>query len=511
MKRICKFLFSRYAICAVFIILGIAILVPAFWLSDNPELLYLFSALLMTVAVVQIVNRNINPEYKVSWLIIVAFLPYVGVVLYFLFSRRKISRKEARMFSQIVPAIAQVGREGDSSATCGICESETSIAPKVRTIIMGDYLAALHTSTKSEYFGNGAALFLEIKRRLATAKRYIFLEYFIIDDGVMWGEILEILTERVAAGVEIRILYDDVGCMTRLPPSFSKLLAARGIKCEAFSKITPIATAVHNNRDHRKLLIIDGTVAFTGGVNIADEYIGRRERFGEWHDGGILIEGDAAATMAKQFLAMWDITTRSVSDYKSFIPCESVDCGDGGYYLPFGSGPLPLYPVPVGKNAFLCIINQSLKYVYITTPYLIIDFDLTEALTAAARRGVDVRIITPGVADKKIIKVMTKSSYRYLIGAGVKIYEFTPGFIHEKLMVSDDECAIVGTINLDYRSLVHHFENAVFMAKTPTVTAIRDSFNQTLSRSERVGAKGTRLGFFEWLAKLAVRVFAPLL
>ena len=317
--------------------------------------------------------------------------------------------------------------------------------------------------------------------------------------------------KRAAVGVEVRVLYDDVGCMTTVPPSFDKKLNALGIKSARFAKITPIATAVHNNRDHRKLMIIDANCAFTGGINIADEYIGRRERFGHWKDGGILIKGDAARTMTEQFLTMWDMSVREISEYERFLTHETKHAGDGGYYLPFGSGPFPIYRRPVGKNAFLSIINQSQKYVYITTPYLIIDFDLTEALRNAALRGVDVKIITPAVADKKIVKIMTKSSYRNLIDAGVKIYEYTPGFIHEKILVSDDSYAIVGTINLDYRSLAHHFENAVFMALTPTVLDIRDGFLETVSASLRVDAASAKLGFVEWIFKIGIRVFAPLL
>lgn len=512
MKRLCKFLFSRYFICAVFILIDITVLVPSFWLVDRPEILYALSVPMTVLAIVELINRNINPEYKVTWLIVLVFLPYVGVVLYMLFSKRRISRAETKIFSEIAPIIARHRLHASQSTLVKeLYDLSPLAANKARAIINDDYSARLSGNTTSEYFSDGGDMFEAMKRELRKAERFIFLEYFIIEMGVMWDEILEILAERAARGVEVRVLYDDVGCMTAVPPNFDKKLCALGIKSARFAKITPIATAVHNNRDHRKLMIIDANCAFTGGINIADEYIGKRERFGHWKDGGILIRGDAARTMTEQFLTMWDMTVRKISEYERFLTPGENSTGDGGYYLPFGSGPAPIYRRPVGKNAFLSIINQSQKYVYITTPYLIIDFDLTEALRNAALRGVDVRIVTPAVADKKIVKIMTKSSYRNLIDAGVKIYEYTPGFIHEKIMVSDDSYAIVGTINLDYRSLVHHFENAVFMALTPTVLDIRDGFLETVSNSLRIDASSARLGIIEWIFKIGIRVFAPLL
>ena len=209
---------------------------------------------------------------------------------------------------------------------------------------------------------------------------------------------------------------------------------------------------------------------------------------------------------------MWDMTTKTISDYSAYLAtAQEAEISDGGYYIPFGSGPLPIYRRPVGKNVFLNIINQAKSYVYITTPYLVIDFDLTESLRNAALRGVDVRIITPAVADKKWVKIMTKSSYLNLMDSGVKIYEYTPGFIHEKLIVSDDICAVIGTINFDYRSLVHHFENAVFIAHSKTVLDTRDGFLKTLSASKRIDSRTARLNFAERILKIGIRIFAPLL
>ena len=349
---------------------------------------------------------------------------------------------------------------------------------------------------------------------LSRAERFIFLEYFIIEDGVMWRSILKILEQKVKAGVTVRILYDDIGCMSTLPSSFCKELAAKGIECHRFAKVTPKLTSSHNNRDHRKICVIDGVVAFTGGVNIADEYINERRRFGHWKDGGIKVKGDAARGFTRLFLVLYDMTARKISDYSFFLPPvskKSEKSLESGYLIPFGSGPYPAYRAPVGKNVLMNIINTSERYLYITTPYLIIDYDLTEALRSAAKRGVDVRIITPNTADKRIIKIMTKSSYPYLLEGGVRIFEYSPGFIHEKLVVCDDLYAMVGTINLDYRSLVHHFEDGAWIFRDPVVLDIRDSFMETQRVCEEMLVCDCKLTFSQKVIRDMIRIFAPLL
>jgi cardiolipin synthase len=319
------------------------------------------------------------------------------------------------------------------------------------------------------------------------------------------------LKKKVADGCDVRLIYDDIGCMRTLPRKYELTLREEGIRAYRFARVNPRISSVHHNRDHRKICVIDGRVAYTGGVNIADEYANLIDRFGYWKDGGIRIVGDAVAGFTKMFLSLWDFTSGSVSDYGKFLrKSEEIVSGDG-YYIPFGSGPAPIYKRPVGKNAFLNIINQSEKYVYITTPYLIIDYDLTQSLCNASMRGVDVRIITPAIADKKIIKIMTKSAYPYLMNAGVKIYEFTPGFMHEKAMICDDKYAIIGTINFDYRSLVHHFECAVWMYRTKSVLDAARSFDDALAVSELVTRKKSRLTLVEWLFRTGIKIFSPIL
>ena len=330
----------------------------------------------------------------------------------------------------------------------------------------------------------------------------------------MWQGIYNILKQKVAEGVVVRVMYDDIGCMKTLSSSFDKRLRREGIDCRRFGRVNPKLSTVHNNRDHRKICVIDGRVAYTGGINIADEYINKKMRFGHWKDGGVRISGDVALGFVKLYLQNWQYNLGACEDVSEFLqPCTQGESEplSREYFIPFGSGPNPIYPRSVGKEVFLNIIDQAQRYVYITTPYLVIDFELTESLRNAAYSGVDVRLVTPGIADKKTVKVMTKSAYPYLMAAGVKIYEYTPGFIHEKLVVSDDVYSVIGSINFDYRSLAHHFECAVWMYSARIAESARDGFMETVSKSNKMDSTAARLTFSEWVLKNIVRFLAPLL
>ena len=510
-KRLLRTVVSRYAISAVLI--GIEIVLIAYMLFGNfASTVYLLAALLVIeiVAFLSLINKDANPEYKVPWVFVIMAVPVFGPLLYALFYHRRMSRGETKLLGGIFDMLKGKGVEDDN--LLAIAEDSRLAAGKVYAL-MNDYTPAeLYRGSRSDFYPTGEKLFADMVADLRSAEKYIFLEYFIIDEGALWDEIHTILKQKAKSGVEVRLLYDDIGCAKTLPPRYERTLRREGIKAYRFNRVTPHVSAIHHNRDHRKICIIDGRLGYTGGVNIADEYVNLISRFGYWKDGGIRLSGDAVKGLLKLFLSSWDYTCRTISDYEAYLSSvKSAEEPDGGYYLPFGTGPAPAYKRPVGKNAFLNLINQAERYVYITTPYLIIDYELTEALSNAALRGVDVRIVTPGVADKKIVKVMTKSSYPHLIDAGVKIYEYKPGFIHEKTFVCDDAYAVVGTINFDYRSLVHHFECAVWMYKTPTVEVARDEFLLTLNESEKMDKRKSRLTLNEWLFKNVIRIFAPLL
>ena len=519
MRKLYRMLFSRYFISAMVILAELALIFYLVLVAYDYSLAALGIITAVNVAiVVSLINRAANPEYKVSWLVVVMLIPPFGAVLYAMFYSRRVSAKEAGVMREI-----QDNLDGFSDTGEGISQErdtefamlrrEDSLAAgKAHAILNDDRLARVYTRSSSEFFELGEDMYERMLLDIASAEKYIFLQYFIIEDGEMWQNIHSLLLKKVGEGVEVRVMYDDIGCMKTLPSRYNRRLAAEGIRCIRFAPVTPRISTAHNNRNHRKILIVDGRIAYTGGINIADEYINKRNRFGHWKDGGVRIVGDAAIGLLKLFITSWDLSVNKITDFSEYMPDKDLENeSDGGYYIPFGSGPAPIYNRPVGKNALLNIINQAQKYVYITTPYLIVDYDLTESLRNAALRGVDVRIITPGRADKKMVKVMTKSSYPYLIEAGVGIYEYQPGFIHEKSIVSDDLYAVVGTINLDYRSLVHHYENAVWIYSSPTVVNIRDGFMKTVSVSERKNMKEVRLTPFEWIVRNIMRIFAPLL
>lgn len=515
MRKLCRAVFSRYFISAITILAELVLLLFLVLYAYNYSLpIYLFMVLLNALAVISLINREANPEYKVSWLTVIILVPLFGMVLYLLFYSRHVSGKRAAFMNRIMRGFEECDGAPEWTAEnfLSLKEGSDLAAGKARSILEDDRSALIYRETSAKYFHLGEEMFYELLKDLERAEKYIFLEYFIIEEGKMWSKILSVLRECVKRGVEVRVMYDDIGCMSKLPAHYDAKLRKEGIKCVRFSPVNPSISTAHNNRDHRKICIIDGEIAYTGGINIADEYINRNRRFGHWKDGGIRIEGLAVLGLLRLFISTWDFSTGKISDYKALrATVKPAKNSDGGYYIPFGCGPAPIYKRPVGKHVFLNIINQAGKYVYITTPYLIIDYDLTESLRNAAMRGVDVRIITPSVADKKMVKVMTKSSYSYLMEAGVKIYEYLPGFIHEKTVISDDTYAVIGTINFDYRILAQHYEDAVWIYGAEVVLSAKEEFLKTLSLSDEQSEREAKLTFREKIVKNGIRMFAPLL
>lgn len=511
LKRVCRSLFSRYSISASLIALEIALLLYIFF-GNIHEIKYLVLAICLTSipASLSLINKDTNPDYKVPWVFVIMGVPLFGPLLYVLFYQRRMSKRESKYLGGIVNILK--GDYVNSPNFSALAKIDELAAGKALSIMNDSPLSDVYRDTAAKFFSKGESFFGAMLEDLRSAKRYIFLEYFIIDNGKLWDEIRHILIEKAGAGVDVRLIYDDIGCMKTLPANYPKVLSSQGIKTRRFNEVNPRVSSIHQNRDHRKICVIDGRVGYTGGVNIADEYVNEIRRFGHWKDGGIRLEGMAVEGLLKLFISNWDYSTRTVSDYNYLLSTvEPAKAPDDGFYVPFASGPAPLFKRPVGKNVFINLINQASKYVYITTPYLIIDYDLTEALRNAAYRGVDIRIVTPGIADKKVIKVLTKSAYPYLIEAGIKIYEYRPGFIHEKTFVCDDKYAVIGTINFDFRSLVHHFENAVWIYKSHVVDDVSEEFLHTLNESEVMDKKKSRLTVREWFYKVIVRIFAPLL
>lgn len=501
-------IFANNWLYLVIIILEIGGIIPFFKLmADQSWILWLIAYAVGYGTFIYILNQDQRPSTKIPWLCIVLIMPAFGALFYGLFHEHKLKRKDREHLASL--------KQRMSSQTTNLDRAhwvtDPEAAGKVHALFHDDPTSAVYQNTVSKYYPVGESMYADMLTDLRSAKSFIFLEYFIVEPGVMWDGILEILKTKVKEGVEVRMMYDDLCTFTTLPMNYDKTLRDMGIQCYRFSKFTPIASTVHNNRDHRKIMVIDGLVGYTGGINLADEYINQKRKYGHWKDGGIRLQGDAVWGLSKLFLTNWDMNQKTFSDYQHYQPIQPQLQEAQGYYVPFGSGPKPAYLTTVGENAFLNLINQAKQSVTVMTPYLIIDYELTDALRNAAIRGVNVAIITPHIPDKRLIFLMTQSSYQPLFDAGVHVYEYVPGFVHMKMMLVDDEYGISGTINFDYRSLVHHYEDAVWMYQTPVLTDMKQDVEATIAQSQEVTIRTLKIGPFQRLIKSCVQLVAPLL
>ena len=462
--------------------------------------------------VLWILNKEINPSYKLAWTILILVLPILGVVLYLVFGRSRIATIMQQHFEQRIEESRDYLQ--DRPETRERLEKMDPSAANQSRYISDISRFPVHENTTAEYFQVGDDMFPVLVRELKQAKKYIFIEYFIINDGIMWQTILHILGKKAAEGVDVRLIYDGFGCLTTLPHKYYEELRKKGIACQVFNPFRPLLNIIQNNRDHRKLCIIDGWVGFTGGINLADEYINQKERFGHWKDTAVMLKGEAVWNMTAMFLHMWAVVSRSDKsiDYETYFPhrYHGEEFESDGFIQPFCDTPLD--EEIVGEDVYLNIINKAKDYVYICTPYLIIDNEMMTALCLAAKSGVDVRIMTPGIPDKKLVFLLTQSYYKQLLEAGVKVYEYQPGFLHAKSFVCDDEIGVVGTINLDYRSLYLHFEDGVWIYKNRVIQDIKDDFVQTMEYCHQVDldfclnrSLGVRM------MQNIFRVFAPML
>ena len=365
------------------------------------------------------------------------------------------------------------------------------------------------TNTDVRYFGAGKEMLNALVEDMRHAEHYIFLEYFIIEEGVMWDAILKVLKEKAAQGLDIRVIYDDFGSLLTLPANYCEILRTHGIKCNIFNRFLPLLSTIQNNRDHRKIAVIDGKIAYTGGINLADEYINERIRFGKWKDNSIRLCGEAAASFTLMFIQMWNLVTKSKEDPTTYLPVPSYTCPADGWIQPYADTPID--GENVSEQVYLHAIERTQKYLYITTPYLMVGDDLIAALKYAAKSGVDVRIITPGKPDKPLVHFTTRSYYRELIGAGIRIYEFTEGFMHAKTFIADGELAIVGTVNMDFRSLYLHYECGACLYRTNAIKSIHEDFTKTLSHCREMTEADCRSNFLIRLMQNICRLFAPLM
>ena len=479
------------------IVLALCVFVPYF---------YILCYITTFGCILKIIASDDNPDYKVPWVLFVLVLPVAGFMLYLLFYSRKLKKKFLRRMEELQQS-AYTRCDGAAMAALEATDPAAAAQARHLTAISG---AQLFTDTKQTYFSLGEEMWVSMLADLERAERFIFMEYFIIEEGKFWNSILEILKKKAAEGVTVRVLYDDIGCMSTLPGNYAKTLRSFGIEATPFSRLRGSADSEFNNRSHRKILVIDGTVGYTGGVNIADEYINEVVRFGHWKDTGIRLEGEGVWELTRLFLVDYGINVKTLPEVPHAL-YPPTDVREEGYLIPFGDGPRPLYERRVGMSVIQNMLNRATRYMYMTTPYLIIDNTLCQSIENAALRGVDVRIILPHVPDKKMVFGMTRSFYPRLMRAGVRIYEYEPGFIHAKSYLSDDEYAMIGTINLDYRSLVHHFENGVWMYRCASIGDLKADLLQTLERCIEVTSDMLKTGLVTRLVRAVVRIFAPML
>lgn len=511
LQRVFKIVFGRTMIAFIALFFQIAILYVSYKFYEQ-YIGYIFIGFIVISAtvVVCIINAKQNPAFKLAWIIPVLIFPFFGVTMYiFLKSQqtpKRIQRRIAKLEEEAKPLLIQ-----DEKTLKELKEKSHSVYNLAKYMEnAGDFLT--YKNTDVEYFPIGEAKFKKLVEELKKANNYIFMEYYIIAKSNMWNTILDILEEKVKQGVEVRVMYDGMCSISMLPWHFDDKLKEKGIKCKIFSPIYPVISTAQNNRDHRKIVVIDGSVAFTGGINIGDEYINEYERFGHWKDTSIMLRGDAVKSFVIMFLQMWNLDEKNKDDYTKYINSKQEDGNQDNtsYVIPYSDNPYD--EDNIAEQVYLDILNTAQKYVHIMTPYLILDNEIMGALKYASKRGVEVIIIMPHIPDKKYAYLLAKTYYRELLEAGVKIYEYTPGFVHAKVFLSDDEEAVVGTINLDFRSLYLNFECAAYMYQSKVIKDIEDDYQNTLLECEEVTIeKHNKYSIFKKIIGRILRLFAPLM
>lgn len=466
-----------------------------------------FSTVAIVLAI-YILNSSENPAYKLAWIVPLVIVPIFTVVLYIILKNQFSTRKVRNLYAKKAANTRPFLRTNEQIMSY-LNENEPDFYKLANYVDKsGGYPVC--GNTEVTYFPLGEDKYKAMLEELQKAQEFIFMEYFIIDDGEMWREIVKILLEKAKAGVEVRLLYDGMGSQFTLPFRYKKKLTDQGVKCLVFNPFRPMLSTIQNNRDHRKILVIDGNVAFNGGVNIADEYINRKERFGHWKDTAVMLKGDGVWNFTMMFLQMWEVISGDKTEYDMYRPTVK-NVVNNGYVIPYGDSPLD--DENVGELVYMDMINNAKDYIYISTPYLVPDNEMLTALGYAAKSGVDVRIITPEIPDKWYVSVITKSFYRDLETLGVKVYEYKGGFNHAKMFLSDDKSAVVGTINLDYRSLYLHFECATYMYKTSCIKDIKADFDDMFeSRCHRITYDDiNNRSFWSRFMSVILRTIAPLL
>ncbi len=507
MKRFFNMIFSRATVTVIMILIQITYLALFFMeILDGVPWLHSALEILSFVMAIYIVNQEDNPAYKIGWLLLMGFFPVFGGLFYLMFGSKKPGRHLRKRL------------ENQTDRIRGLLPQNPAIMEKLekRQKATARYVAKYGSypvvdGSEMEYYPNGESMYKAMLESLKSARKYILLEYFIIGEGKLWDEVLAILQEKVKAGVRVMVIYDDIGSVFVLPKHYDEKLRKMGIECLAFNPILPFFSLIMNNRNHRKILVVDGHTAFTGGMNLADEYINIIDRFGHWKDTGIKVYGKAAYNFAVMFLTMWFGYHKQEGDYEFFQPdfTDMPEPKSDGFIQPYADSPLD--EEVMAENVYLDILAQAEDHVYIFTPYLAMDNEMITALCNAAKRGVDVRIAAPGIPDKKLVYQLTRSYYSTLIRGGVRVYKYTPGFLHAKNWECDDKIGVVGTINMDYRSLYLHFECGALIYQSSVLQKVKQDALETYAICQEVREEDCFQGFFGHMLSAIMRAFSPLL
>ena len=475
-KGILPLIFSRFLFLFLLFVFQIALAVLSYTLLRHyfPWISGVLTAFTL-VMVLYLFNCPMDATGKLTWMLLIAVFPIPGAFILWFTRKNFLNRR----LSDEVNSIA--------FATENIIEPDPETLSEIKEKDLGTYnlykyvnkcgCFPFYEGTKLKYYDGGEEVFEDMLLDLREAKESIFIESFIIEESFMWGEVLKILIDKAGKGLDVRVLYDGTNEIRSLPMNYDVLLKRCGIKAKPFSPIKPVLSSSYNYRDHRKVVVIDSNIAYNASSNFADEYINRKILYGHWKDAGLRITGSAVRSFTLMFLQMWNVG-ETEQDFKKYVDIIPKKERTAGYVMPYADSPLD--NDKVGETVYLDILNRASKYVHIMTPYLILDGELENALKYAAMRGIDVKIILPGIPDKKVAYAFAKAHYRRLLEAGVKIYEYTPGFIHSKVFVSDDVKAVVGTINLDYRSLYHHFECGTYLYECGVIKDIEKDYKDTL-------------------------------
>lgn len=524
-RGLLSIVFGRTGILVILILIQIGILTLGFHVLSN----YIFAiyggyTVLGVILAVYVINRKGNPAFKIAWIVPILTVPVFGALFYLYFHMQI---EEKALNKKIVKENVETDfLAGQEEAVLEELRKESPGMANLASYMRKSRSGAVYQNTSARYFPSGEAAFETILNEMRAARHYIFVEFFIINQGYMWDSVLEVLKAKVREGVEVRVLYDGMCDYFRLPRHYAQELRQEGIKCQVFSPIIPLLSTVQNNRDHRKILVVDGHTVFTGGINLADEYINRKKRFGYWKDSCIMLKGDAVQNFTLMFLQMWNVTEEvalekagkksnkdhKIEEYERYIrmPIPETKEEGCGFVFPYNDNPLD--DELTGEMVYMDILNTAERYVHIMTPYLVLDHEMITTLKYAAKRGIDVKIIMPHIPDKKYAFILARTYYNELLEAGVQIYEYLPGFVHSKLFVSDDEKAVVGSINMDFRSLYLSFECAACLYKNREVSAVEADFQETLSHCMKVSEEiYLKQPAWKKLAGVLLRLFAPMM